>query len=241
MVGTVFRGEFPVPILRDLQHVAQVGQVPSQPEPGHKDGWGMVAFSRGSPEYVGRSPRPAFLDPSFDSAVQSAKRLSAPNILIAHARAASRGKARMENTHPFIANGIALGHNGTVLDFSPRTSRSPRGDTDSERLTLLLADRVEEKGDLRAALRSVILEDVSKAGFTALVLLVSDGSRLMAYRDYAKAEQASYYDLKYAKCSDYLTFFQETVMDQGSHVVQVRKGELVSAGLDLEVTAELLA
>ena len=241
MVGAVFRGEFPISVLRDLQHVAQIGMIPNEPEPGHRDGWGVVAFTNRSPEYVGRSPRPIFLDPSFDSALQTVKRLSSPNILIAHVRAASAGGATMENTHPFIANGVALGHNGTVLNFEPMTSRKPRGETDTERLTLLLADRVEEKGDLRSALKSIIQEDAARAGFTALVLLASDGSRLLAYRDYAKEDRASYYDLKYAICSDYIAFFQETVMDQGSRVVQVKKGELVTADLDLGVTAEQLA
>lgn len=235
MVGVVYRSKFPTFIFRDLQHVSQVGRIPGEKEPGHKDGWGLVAFDGGKPSYIGRSTRPIFLDQSFDAALGFAAKLSGPNIAIGHARAASKGGATLANTHPFIRNGIALGHNGTIRNFEPRTTGKPKGETDTERLLFLLSDRLDEKKDLAAALTSVIREDLGGREFSAAVLLVSDGNRLFGYRDYEKDDRAMYYDLRLAACEDCVVFYQETSMDQGKNTSQVAKGELVSVGKDLKV------
>ena len=160
MVGVVFRNEFPMGTLTDLRHLSEVGKIPEEEQLGHRDGWGIVSFRNGTPRYVGRSSRPAFLDPSFDSALEDIPELAGQNILIAHVRAASEGTALLPNTHPFVVDGIVLGHNGTIENFHPRTTRKPKGETDSERLALLVADRYDEKGDLRMALKSVALSEV---------------------------------------------------------------------------------
>jgi predicted glutamine amidotransferase len=238
MVGVVFRDEFPLGTLVDLRHVSQVGRIPGTKEPGHRDGWGMVSFRGGDPRYIGRSPREAFLDPSYDSALEDIQALESPNIVIAHVRAASKGTAALANTHPFVVDGIVLGHNGTLHDFHPVTSRRPKGDTDSERLLLLLADRMEEKGNIKTALKSVILEEIAKYKFSAAVLLVSDGRMLLGYRDYTKLPE--YYDLRIAKCGSYVSLFQETYMGYRTRTSRVKKGQLVSVDLDLKVKREQL-
>jgi len=240
MVGVVFTGGFPTGTLNDLRHVAEVGQVPDEKEPGHRDGWGMVSFRSGSPRYIGRSPRPIHLDPSFDSALEDVARLESPNILIAHARAASTGGASIPNTHPFVVNDIVLGHNGTIKDFLPQTKRTPKGETDSERLALLLGDRMDEMGALKTALKSVILEDIASKEFSAAVLLASDGQRLYGYRDFAREDRADYYDLRIAKCNGYVALFQESFVGYCGRVSRVKKGEFVSVDLDLTVKREML-
>jgi len=238
MVGVVFKDDFPLGALVDLRHVSQVGRIPGTKEPGHRDGWGIVSFRGGDPRYIGRSPREAFLDPSYDSALEDIPALDVPNIVMAHVRAASMGGAVMMNTHPFVVDGIVLGHNGTINDFHPVTSRKPKGDTDSERLLLLLADRMSEKGDIKTALKSVILEDIVKHKFSAAILLVSDGKVLLGYRDYTKLPE--YYELRIAKCGSYVSLFQETCLGYRTRTSQVKKGQLVSVGLDLKVRRELL-
>lgn len=240
MVGVVFRGDFPTGTLRDLQHVSEIGRVPDEDEPGHNDGWGIVSFMAGSPRYVGRSPRPMRMDPSFDSALADVPRLSHPNILIAHVRAASRGSAKMENTHPFIVDGIVLGHNGTVYDLLPPKDASPKGESDSEVLAMLVAERFEEKRDLRSALRSVIVEDIFPRKFSAAILLVSDGRKLYGYRDFTDESKGDYYDLRIASCSDHVALFQETYAGYSVEVSQLRKGELATVSLDLSIEREMV-
>ena len=241
MVGVVFRSQFPMGTLADLRRVSEVGKIPEEKERGHRDGWGIVSFRNSTPRYIGRSPRPAFLDPSFDSALEDIPELGAPNVLIAHVRAASKGTVTLPNTHPFVVDGIVLGHNGTIEDFHPRTSRKPKGETDSERLTLLVADRYDEKGTLGAALKSVILEELSEHDFSSAIMLASDGKALFGYRDYARKDRARYYTLRMCQCKDYVSLFQETSLGYKGRLSSVKKGEMVSVGLDLKVKRERIA
>ena len=240
MVGVVYRGAFPTGTLRDLQHVSEIGRIPDEEEPGHNDGWGIVSFMAGSPRYVGRSPRPMRMDPSFDSALAEIPKLSSPNILIAHARAASAGGAKMENTHPFIVDGMVLGHNGTVYDLGPPKRTKPKGESDSEILAILVAERFEEKRDLRSAMKSVITEELATKKFSAAILLASDGRKLYGYRDYADEAKADYYDLRMARCAEYVVLFQQTFVGYAGDVLQLRRGELASVSLDLSVEREMV-
>ena len=240
MVGAVFRQSFPIYSLNDLRAVSERGKLPGEEEPGHRDGWGIVSFKNGSPLYVGRSDRPAFLDPSFCSALEGVRGLDVPNIVIAHARAASEGGPKLANTHPFIVGRLVFGHNGTIYDFYPKTSLRPKGDTDSERLAVLVAERFDKEGELGSALKSVIKEDLVGAEFSAVIILASDGKSLYGYRDYAKEERAYYYDLRLAKSDSYAAFYQQSFVGYEGEVSQVRKGELVSVNLGLEVRRESL-
>jgi predicted glutamine amidotransferase len=241
MVGVVYRDEFPMETLTDLRHLSGIGKIPDEDELGHRDGWGIVSFRNGTPRYIGRSPRPAFLDPSFDSALEDIPDVGAPNILIAHVRAASKGTATLANTHPFVIGNIVLGHNGTIEDFFPKTTRKPKGETDSERLALLVADRMDEEGDLGDAMRSVICHELSEHEFSSAIMLASDGKTLYGYRDYAKRNRANYYDLWISKCRGYVAFYQQTILGYGGSVSRVKKKELVSVGLDLKVRRQRIA
>jgi predicted glutamine amidotransferase len=238
MVGVVSRGQFPINVLSDLRTVSEKGVIPGRKQRGHRDGWGIASFVDGSPVYLGRSPTWAAEDPSFEMAVNKASELRPPSIVIGHVRAASRGKAKLVNTHPFIVGGLVLGHNGTIKEFNPATKRKSLGETDSELLALVLADRYEQGHDLRTALKKVIREEVLDREFTAAVLLVSDGKTLCGYRDYS--ENGSYYDLRVAAGKESIVLFQETANGIDGSVSRVKRGELVSIGLDLVVEREML-
>lgn len=242
MVGTVFLDKVGLDSFRDLQHVAEVGAVPDQGDelPGHRDGWGIVSFMAGSPMYVGRSEREMHLDPSYDSALRSVAAIRGPNIAIAHARRGSEGSRSMVNTHPFISDGVAFAHNGTVKSFHPDTSRNAKGQTDSERLFMALMDRYDEKKRLRPALKSLILEDVAGHEYTALILMVSDGKELLGYRGYAREEDSWYYGMKVSMCPGVVTLFQETVHGYAGDVEEVANGEMVAVRTDLSVDRERL-
>jgi predicted glutamine amidotransferase len=241
MLGVVFRGEFPTESLCDLRHVSEVGKIPGEEQPGHRDGWGIVSFRNGAPLYVGRSSRWAAQDPSFDSALSDIPKLEHPNILIAHTRALSRGEASLVNTHPFVMDGLVLAHNGTVTDFKPETRHKPKGGTDSELLMARLADRMEDEKNLRSAVRSLMKVDVANHEFSALILLISDGKRLYGYRDYGPGKSPDYYDLRMARCDDSVVLFQETSLEYECELPRIRKGELVIVDQELNIERELLA
>ncbi|MGD9962944.1 MAG: class II glutamine amidotransferase [Thermoplasmata archaeon] len=238
MVGVVFRSSFPTESLTALRGVAETGTIPEEEERGHRDGWGIVSFSQGSPVLVGKSERPAHLDPSFDSAMSSAAATPPPNMVIAHVRAASAGSVSLANTHPFISGRLVLAHNGTVKGTIPNATRSPKGDTDSEKLLLLVADRYSRTNDLVASVVGLVREDLKDTTYRGLVLLVSDGSRLVGFRKVYHQDWEWYYKLRLAVRANEVMLFQEVpegcaVDGQVSEVVD---GELVSIEMGLDVT-----
>jgi glutamine amidotransferase len=242
MVGMVFKECVSWAPFRDLQHVAEIGAVPDQGDelPGHRDGWGIASFMAGAPRYVGRSERPVHLDPSYDSAVNTFDTLETPNILIAHARRGSEGSRSLENTHPFIGEGLVFAHNGTVKKFEPNTRHRAKGQTDSERLFMSLLDRIEEGMNLRSAVKALVREDVAGHEYTAVILMVSDGRTLLGYRGYHDERNSWYYNLKLSVCPGAVTMFQETVQGYPGEIVQIDNGELASVNMNLEVQRERL-
>jgi len=242
MVGSVFRGRYPLGILRDLQHVSEVGLVVDQGDepPGHRDGWGIVSFRNNTPWYLGRSERPMHLDPSFDAAFANIRSLEGPNVLIAHARRGSEGSRALENTHPFVEDGLVFAHNGTVKKFAPQTMHRPKGQTDSERLFAALLDRLDGEASLRSAVKSLIREDVAGHEYSAVILLISDGRTLLGYRGYGDERNAWYYDLRVSVCPEIITVFQETRAGYSGEVIQLQNGEMVSVNLEMEVEREMV-
>ena len=240
MTGVVFRQGFPMGALIDLKDVAKDGKIPGETVLGHNDGWGIVSFRNGSPYYVGRSSRPISIDESYKAASFDVSKLQGPNILIAHARALSKGVASIPNTHPFVIGGIAMCHNGTVknIDFKPH--HPVRGETDSEMLLARLADRAEDSGDLETAFHDLITEDVHSREYTAAIMFVSDGKRLFAYRDYSHGKSPEYYDLRMSVSPSSVVFFQETRTEPEGMVSQIENGELVAVDLDLRVKRAMI-
>jgi glutamine amidotransferase len=240
MVGAVFRSQFPLKISEDLRLVSEVGVIPGYEERGHRDGWGMVSFRNGAPWYIGRSPRPMHLDPSFDAAIREISRLEVPNILITHARAASEGVSSLVNTHPFVINNLVVAHNGTLSDYHPTTVRKPKGETDSERLALVLAEEYEASGSVQSAIEHVVRNDFADHDFSAAILLLSDGRSLYGYRDYSDEKKADYYDLRLWVSEDSAVLFQETQLGYSGNVMRIAKGEMVRVDLDLTVTRAII-
>lgn len=104
----------------------------------HKDGWGVVRFDGG------QTQRTVGLDPAHCSAQFLALGAVQTRSLLAHIRLASVGGICHANAHPFVAEGWAFSHNGTIHRFAerreafeallPESRRAAiRGETDSER------------------------------------------------------------------------------------------------------------
>jgi len=175
----------------------------------HRDGWGIAAH--GGP---GSIPPPSAHSP-HDS-VWRVHKGTAPagecsrylelasrsmgTVLIAHVRQKTVGPTSLENTHPFVQNGWAFAHNGTLVDHTAlRAGTSPerlaqiRGDTDSEALFAFLLTRLDEAGLTRVGrcpmARETATRTIAKASAElrankagAFNFLLSDGESCFAHR-----------------------------------------------------------
>lgn len=119
----------------------------------HGDGWGLACFNNDSSPRIEKSLRPAYHDGLFS---ELATRWQAP-VWIAHVRAASTGKVRLENTHPFQYGKWVWAHNGTIIrpldvlmetmlaTVNPTFRSLRRGTTDSELCFLIFLSELSRR------------------------------------------------------------------------------------------------
>jgi glutamine amidotransferase len=187
------RSEVPVRVDRAFDGLSRLAEE-------HRHGWGVVHFD-GQRPWLETSVVSAQACPRFERLGEEVATTS----LLAHIRLASVGGVNDLNNHPFLGEGWAFMHNGTLLRFdrhraelereiAPRWRSRLRGDTDSERcfaLFLTYLDGVAEP-DLGAAtgalarVMRVAAEVCDRAAppgeRSALNFIVSDGRRLIATR-----------------------------------------------------------
>lgn len=142
----------------------------------HPDGWGAALSDRtdgGRPDLrVERSTEGALRDPGFLTVVRSAPAQAA----LLHLRRATAGYAvEPVNTHPFVFDGWAFAHNGTIpeaeridglLGGQWRARRA--GTTDSERYFLCVLERMEKEGDLVDGIRAAVADIRSECGLGSM-------------------------------------------------------------------------
>ncbi|HET8598854.1 MAG TPA: class II glutamine amidotransferase [Segeticoccus sp.] len=142
----------------------------------HADGWGM-AWTQGGALGSATSPRAAADDERYHDL--AGKPLGDAGLV--HLRWATDGlEVAPENTHPFVEDGLALAHNGSIqpvdrLDslLAGHTRDGLRGTTDSERyFRLVLQERARGCSDVEAVQRTVarMLQEFGHASLNALVL-----------------------------------------------------------------------
>ncbi|MGW4368962.1 class II glutamine amidotransferase [Nocardia takedensis] len=160
----------------------------------HADGWGIAA--RRDRELVRtRGTEPAHAGPAFRAA------LAHPgDAALLHLRLASPGSPiRLENTHPFLAPGLAFAHNGwftpgDALDdlIAPDILAEATGDTDSERFFLRIRTRMREReADPVEAIARTAAELRSRAAFASLNCLLLTEHALYAYTEQDPASEVS--------------------------------------------------
>ncbi len=166
------------------------------------NGWGVAWFPRNR-KFMGpisrRGGRPANEDPRFPRAAWEAA-LHRPRAILGHVRLSSTVLAGIPDPHPFVREGLALAHNGTVnraaffplvLPFLKKRppdyrdlSASARPEfqvVDSELLFIYLLGRREARGgDTAAAMKDLALAVRRVDPFATVNLLVSDGRSLWA-------------------------------------------------------------
>jgi predicted glutamine amidotransferase len=145
----------------------------------HGDGWGAAFLDRtaGAEPEACVSAGSALHDTEFADA--TAERRSAASMV--HLRWATNGLAvQPQNSHPFVADGIAMAHNGSIkpmgpLDelLDPDVAASLRGTTDSERYFGLIRQCRRDAPTLAEAVRRAVArlrEIYPDASLNALLL-----------------------------------------------------------------------
>jgi len=114
----------------------------------HRDGWGVARFDGPQIEIA------VGLEPAHSSARFQELGAVPTRSLLAHIRLASVGGVHQSNAHPFVGEGWAFSHNGTIRRFAehrqafeallPEPRRAAiRGQTDSERCFQLFLHHLE--------------------------------------------------------------------------------------------------
>ena len=129
----------------------------------HGDGWGVATVDRlGDTPHATVSAGSALDDPGFTSATHDRRAAAA----LVHLRWATSGLAvEPHNSHPFVADGIAMAHNGSVKPMAPldamldaEFTASLQGTTDSERIFALIRQYRRRTSSLVEAVRDAISE-----------------------------------------------------------------------------------
>ncbi|WP_197379276.1 class II glutamine amidotransferase [Mycolicibacterium mengxianglii] len=129
----------------------------------HGDGWGVAGVDHlGDTPHIQVSAGCALGDPEFDAATHD-RRFSAA---LVHLRWATNGLAvEPQNSHPFLADGVAMAHNGSIkpmapLDdlLEPAVAAALRGTTDSERYFAVIRQHRRTAPNLAEAVRRAVVQ-----------------------------------------------------------------------------------
>jgi predicted glutamine amidotransferase len=129
----------------------------------HGDGWGIAHVDHEAQDpRVEVSAGSALDDPAFTAATQDRRSVAS----MVHLRWATSGLAvQPENSHPFIADRIAMAHNGSIkpaglLDelLEPDIAASLHGTTDSERYFGVIRQHRRTAPDLAEAVRRAVAQ-----------------------------------------------------------------------------------
>jgi predicted glutamine amidotransferase len=129
----------------------------------HGDGWGLAHVDQdGQDPRVEVSAGSALDDPAFTAATADLRSIAS----MVHLRWATSGLAvQPQNSHPFVADRIAMAHNGSIkptgpLDelLAPDIAASLRGTTDSERYFGVIRQHRRTAPDLAEAVRRAVTQ-----------------------------------------------------------------------------------
>src|SRR5437899_1845946 len=158
----------------------------------HGDGWGIAHVDR-----VGQDPR---VEVSAGSALDDAAFVVATcdhnyAASLVHLRWATSGIAvQPQNSHPFLADGIAMAHNGSIkptaaLDelLDPSITSTLAGTTDSERYFALIRQHRPDAPDLAEAVRRAVAQLRELYPDASLNALVLGEDQLIAVHAHARS------------------------------------------------------
>lgn len=158
----------------------------------HGDGWGIARIPLpGDDPTVAVSAGSAAEDPEFD--VATGDQRSAASLV--HLRWATTGiPVQPQNSHPFLADRIAMAHNGSVKPIAdleqlltPAIAASIRGSTDSERYFGLIRAHRASSPDLPEAVRRAVSQLRGVFPTASLNALVLGEDHLIAVHAHARS------------------------------------------------------
>ena len=192
--------------VRSFRNLASCGLVCEGSEPGHGDGWGLVAWDEGRPVYLGREPKDAFTDPFFEEACMKGERMKISSPLIAHLRKASVGLKIRENTHPFVQDDWAFAHNGTIRRLNLKYTTDSQWFFES-----IMTDYKKNGGDITGAISKNVKMVREVYPYTSITFLLSNGKEVYAYRD--ATANIEYYTVYYASTPQGFVISQEKIFE----------------------------
>jgi predicted glutamine amidotransferase len=181
----------------------------------HGDGWGVAAVDR-----VGETPRvqvsagSALDDPEFTAVTHD----SSPTASLVHLRWATSGLAvEPRNSHPFLADELAMAHNGSIKPMGPLNdllepaiAASLRGTTDSERYFAVIRQHRRTATTLAEAVRRAVAQLRQSHPDASLNALILGEDQLIVVHAHARSrllaediEEISATDLPAEHLEDY--------------------------------------
>jgi predicted glutamine amidotransferase len=158
----------------------------------HGDGWGIAYVDEaGQDPRVEVSAGSALEDPAFAAASQDRRSVAS----LVHLRWATSGLAvQPQNSHPFLADRIAMAHNGSItptgpLDalLDPDVAASLRGTTDSERYFAVIRQHRRAAPNLAEAVRRAVAQLRQLYPDASLNALVLGEDQLVAVHAHASS------------------------------------------------------
>jgi predicted glutamine amidotransferase len=148
----------------------------------HGDGWGM-AWDGGQGIVRSIAPTAALSDPTYDRL----SRRALGTVGLVHLRWATDGLAvATENTHPFVAGGMAFAHNGSIAPIpaleemlSADRRRALRGTTDSERYFQLVRQHIDQTANVVDGVRSAVRDLVTRFPAVSMNAMLLTGDQLI--------------------------------------------------------------
>lgn len=225
-----FASEKPRDIAPFLAHLARlsaqgnlVARWERRPGGNHPDGWGIAFREKGETRLI-RSGEPASTDPTLAGIRGSSDRF------LGHVRYASDTETvNASNSHPFLAHGISLAHNGT---FRGRIGEEAERRKVSDTLVFLesLADCWKERthNGLCEALSRLLRNAELVGAYSAANMLIATGENVFALRSCRKDED--YYTL-FLRAESGMVIVASEPLDASSRWRPLGNGELVELRL----------
>lgn len=174
-------------LLSQFFGLAATGAVPPGNEPGHADGWGIGWYVDGQARVEKSGVSAVDENGRIEEVIASIGR---SGVLIAHLRkSAWPDTSTGRHAHPFSHGRYVFAHNGTVTDYQPLRAgidalfAPPDDALDTE---VLFRAVISANASTMQYQFAETMRTVKTLPYTALNILMSDGTSLLAYRDCAK-------------------------------------------------------
>lgn len=155
----------------------------------HPDGWGIASF-KGEKRRLSmiKQQLPAY---KSELAGKVTDNSITGSVVIAHIRRSSRGVISYNNTHPFIekikGKDWVFAHNGTIDAPEFKTiKRALLGNTDSEKISCYMAERLEELQEMSLKNACQVIERCIRifAPRGKMNFIISDGTHLFVHTNF---------------------------------------------------------